>query len=75
MFGVVDLTSTLLEGADKDPGIVVIYIIKVYKLLTRFVGLDAYFWPNLADRLSIAGCRAGKVADYHDRLLPTQSGR
>jgi hypothetical protein len=31
------------------------------------------FWPNLADRLSIAGRRAGKVADYHVRLLPTQS--
>jgi hypothetical protein len=33
--------------------------------------IKCLFWPNPAVRLSIAGCRAGKVADCYDRLLPT----
>jgi hypothetical protein len=32
------------------------------------------FWPNSAVRVSLSGCRAGKVIDFVDRQLTTQSG-
>lgn len=44
-------------------------------LATGYVWLvNVRFWPISVARLSITGCRAGKVADRHDRTVSTRSG-
>jgi len=35
---------------------------------------NGYVWPYSAGRVSIASCRAGKLANRHDRQEPTRSG-
>jgi hypothetical protein len=36
--------------------------------------INVWFWPNSAVRVSLAGCRTGKVSDCLDRQLSTRSG-